>query len=116
MTEIEIVRIRVWDHEYYCRGYYRGGGWGDRNPEAGAAPRGDMVRLGILDLVALAATLAFALPIGLFGVQLLSNGRILLGITGIVVAVGLVAVEQYVWTPGDVPQDALSAGVRRLLP
>jgi hypothetical protein len=115
VTEIETVRIRVWNHAFYCRGISEGGG-GDRNPEAGAAPRGDMARLGILDLVALAATLAFALPIGLFGVQLLSNGRILLGIMGVVVAVGLVAVEQYVWTPADVPEDALSAVVRRLLP
>ena len=75
-----------------------------------------MVRLGMLDLVALAATLAFAIPIGLFGLQLLLEGRVLLGITGVAVAVGLVVVEQYIWTPSDVPQDALSAVVRRLLP
>lgn len=75
-----------------------------------------MDRLGLLDLVALAATLAFALPIGLFGVQLLQEGQLLVGTTGVAVGVGLVAVEQYVWTPGDVPQNALSAVVRRLLP
>ncbi|MFW5895851.1 MAG: DUF7533 family protein [archaeon] len=75
-----------------------------------------MARLGIVDLIALAATLAFAIPIGLFGLQLLLDGRRLAGITGVTVAVGLVVVEQYVWTPGDVPQDALSAVLRRLLP
>lgn len=75
-----------------------------------------MDRLGLLDLVALAATLAFALPIGLFGVQLLQEGQLLVGTMGVAVGVGLVAVEQYVWTPGDVPQNALSAVVRRLLP
>lgn len=75
-----------------------------------------MARLGILDLLALAATLAFALPIGLFGLQLLLDGRVLPGATGVAVAVGLVVVEQYVWTPGDLPEDALSALVRRLLP
>lgn len=75
-----------------------------------------MVRLGVLDLVALAATLAFALPIGLFGVHLLHDGRLLVGTTGVAVGVGLVAVEQYVWTPDDVPRNALSAVVRRILP
>ncbi|MBS3761487.1 DUF7533 family protein [Halodesulfurarchaeum sp.] len=75
-----------------------------------------MVRLGALDLVAIAATLAFAVPIGLFGVQLLHDGRLLVGLTGVAVGVGLVAIEQYVWTPGDVPQNALSALLRRLLP
>ncbi|MFB6132193.1 MAG: hypothetical protein ABEJ44_02155 [Halanaeroarchaeum sp.] len=75
-----------------------------------------MVRLGMLDMVALAVTLAFAMPIGVFGVRLLFEGRILPGITGVAVAVGLVVVEQFLWTPGDVPQDVLSAIVRRLLP
>ncbi|MFB6085315.1 MAG: hypothetical protein ABEJ84_00695 [Halodesulfurarchaeum sp.] len=75
-----------------------------------------MVRLGILDVIALAATLAFAVPIGLFGLRLLSGGRVLLGVTGLTVAVGLIALEQFLWTPGDVPQNALSAAIRRLLP
>lgn len=75
-----------------------------------------MVRQGVLDLVALAATLAFALPIGLFGVLLLVEGRLLPGITGVAVGVGLVVVEQYVWTPGDVPRTVLSSVVRRVLP
>lgn len=75
-----------------------------------------MVRLGILDLVGLAATLAFAVPIGLFGLQLLHQGRFLPGSIGISVAGGLIAVEQYIWTPGDMPQDALGAVLRRLLP
>ncbi|MFB6124827.1 MAG: hypothetical protein ABEJ59_02585 [Halanaeroarchaeum sp.] len=75
-----------------------------------------MVRLGVLEMLALAATLVFAVPIGLFGVQLLLDGRVLPGVTGVAVAVGLVVVEQYVWTPGDVPGDALSALLERLLP
>ncbi len=75
-----------------------------------------MGRQGILDLLALATTLAFAVPIGLFGLQLLYEGRHLPGSIGVAVAVGLVGVEQYLWTPGDLPQNAIDWVLRRLLP
>ncbi|UWG46524.1 putative membrane protein [Halanaeroarchaeum sp. HSR-CO] len=62
-----------------------------------------MERLGIVDLITLGTTLVFALPIGIYGLQLLLDGRTALGLTGISVAVGLVLVERLLWTPGDVP-------------
>jgi len=74
-----------------------------------------MTRLGLLDLLALGATLLFALPIGVFGVQLLLDGRTVVGLVGVAIAVGLVLVEQYLWTPGDVTGDVGSAIVSRLV-
>lgn len=73
-----------------------------------------MARLGILDLVALGATLAFALPIGVFGVHLLLAGRTGLGLAGLAVAVGLVLLERFLWTPGDLPGDLGAAIVDRV--
>ncbi|MFB6081818.1 MAG: hypothetical protein ABEJ67_03255 [Halanaeroarchaeum sp.] len=72
------------------------------------------MRLGILDLLALGATLLFALPIGAFGVQLLLRGEALLGAVGVGVAVGLVVAEQFLWTPGDLPSDAAAVAGRLL--
>ena len=74
-----------------------------------------MPRLGLLDLLALGATLLFALPIGVFGVQLLLDGRTVVGLVGVAIAVGLVLVEQYLWTPGDVTGDVGSTIVSRLV-
>lgn len=74
-----------------------------------------MSRLGLLDLLALGATLLFAIPIGVFGVELLLDGRTTVGLVGIAIAVGLVLVEQYLWTPGDLPWNVGSAIVSRLV-
>jgi hypothetical protein len=73
-----------------------------------------MDRLGILDWIALAATLAVAVPIGFFGVLSLVAGDLLLGGFGVGVALGLVALE-LVWTPGDLPKDLLQAAVGRFV-
>lgn len=61
------------------------------------------MRLGILQTVGLAATLIFALPVGIYGL-----GRVLAGETGlgallVVVAVLMVWLPQRVTTPGDLP-------------
>ena len=60
-----------------------------------------MKPLGIVDVFSLAATLLFAIPIGLFGLTLLLEGRRLLGLTGVAVALGLVLAERYLWSPED---------------
>jgi len=60
-----------------------------------------MKPLGIVDVVSLAATLLFAVPIGLFGLTLILEGRRLLGLTGVAVALGLVLAERYLWSPED---------------
>ncbi|WP_435180219.1 DUF7533 family protein [Halorussus sp. AFM4] len=58
---------------------------------------------GIIGTLQLAATLVFALPVGLLGVQLLLDGQRLLGGLFVVVAVAMVVLEEYLTTPTDVP-------------
>lgn len=59
--------------------------------------------LGIADTVQLAATLVFAVPVGVLGGQFLIEGRTFLGGAMVVVAVLMVAIQQYVTTPADIP-------------
>ena len=66
-----------------------------------------MAQLGVIDLLSLGATLLFAIPIGAFGLQLLVEGRVAVGVAGVLVAVGLVVVERVLWTPEDVVGDVL---------
>jgi len=61
---------------------------------------------GIVGTVTLAATLAFAIPVGLLGIEFLLDGRTLPGGGFLVLAVLMVAVEEYLTTPGDVPGEA----------
>jgi len=58
---------------------------------------------GILDTFGLAAALVLAIPIGLFGVEHLVRGELVAGVVYLGIAVGLVAVEQYLTTPTDIP-------------
>jgi hypothetical protein len=57
------------------------------------------MRLGIIDMVGLAATLIFALPVGNFGVDRLLAGEPAMGIGLIVVAVAMVVVPHYFMDP-----------------
>ncbi|MFC6874163.1 DUF7533 family protein [Halobellus marinus] len=61
------------------------------------------MRLGIAGTIQLAATLVFAAPVGIFGLSRLLAGETLLGAGLLAVAVGMVALPQYLTTPGDVP-------------
>jgi hypothetical protein len=61
------------------------------------------MRLGIAGTIQLAATLVFAAPVGIFGLTRLLAGETLLGGGLLAVAVGMVALPQYLTTPGDVP-------------
>jgi hypothetical protein len=74
-----------------------------------------MSRLGILDLLGLAATLVFAIPVGLFGIEKLLAGDLAVGLAGIGIAVAMVAVEQWLWTPGDVAGDTAQGMLDRVL-
>jgi hypothetical protein len=58
---------------------------------------------GILDLVGLAATLVFAIPVGLLGLQFLADGQVLWGGALLGIAALMVVVEEYVVTLGDLP-------------
>lgn len=58
---------------------------------------------GILGLVGLAVTLAFAIPVGLLGLDMLTKGNTLVGGTFLAFAVLMVLLQEYVTTPGDIP-------------
>ena len=69
---------------------------------------------GILDLVGLLATLVFALPVALFGLQRLAAGEPLMGAALIGIAVGMVLVEEYVTSPRDLPAEVASSAVGKV--
>jgi hypothetical protein len=48
-------------------------------------------------------TLAFAVPVGLLGLDMLSKGNTLVGGGFLAVAVLMVVLQEYLTTPGDVP-------------
>jgi hypothetical protein len=58
---------------------------------------------GILEMIGLGATLVFAIPIALFGAEHLVRGELIAGVAYVGIAIGMVAVEQYLTTPTDVP-------------
>jgi hypothetical protein len=59
---------------------------------------------GILGTIGLALTLAFAIPVALLGLQFLAlDGQPILGVAFLAIAVLMVAVEEYLTTPTDVP-------------
>jgi hypothetical protein len=59
--------------------------------------------LGIMDTVGLAATLIFAAPVGVFGVEKLLAGDAVLGGLLVLVAVLMVVLPQRLTTPTDLP-------------
>ena len=61
------------------------------------------MRLGILGTIQLAATVVFAAPVGIFGLTRLTEGDTLLGGGLVAVAVAMVALPQYLTTPGEIP-------------
>ena len=61
------------------------------------------VRLGILETVGLAASLVFAIPVGVAGVQFLLGDQPALGVVLVVVAILMVVIPRRVVTPDDVP-------------
>lgn len=63
--------------------------------------------LGILDMIGLAATLVFAIPAALLGVQKLLEGDQLLGGVLVAIAVLMVYLPQRLTTPQDLPGRAL---------
>ena len=62
-----------------------------------------MSKPGILGTLQLAATLVFALPVGLLGVDKLLSGETVVGAAFLGVAILMVVLEEYLTTPTDVP-------------
>jgi len=71
------------------------------------------MRLGILETVGLAATLVFAIPVGLYGVETLVSGNRLLGVGLLIVAVLMVVLPRRLTTPTDLPGAILERVVGR---
>jgi hypothetical protein len=61
------------------------------------------MRLGLLATIQLAATVVFAAPVGIFGLTRLTEGELLLGGGLLAVAIAMVALPQYLTTPGEIP-------------
>lgn len=59
--------------------------------------------MGITESVQLAASLIFAIPLGIFGIQTLLDGNTFLGGVVVVVAVLMVLLPRFLTTPTDVP-------------
>ncbi len=70
------------------------------------------MRLGLFDLIGLATTLVFALPLANFAVIRLLDGETALGVALLVVAAAMVVLPQYFLDPGRI----LRGLVRGLLP
>ncbi|SIQ72659.1 hypothetical protein SAMN05421858_0206 [Haladaptatus litoreus] len=64
------------------------------------------MKLGILDTVSLAATLVFALPIGLLGIERFIAGQTLLGGAFVAIAVLMIFLREWLTTPEDIPASA----------
>ncbi len=64
------------------------------------------MNLGILDTISLAATLVFALPIGLLGIERIIAGQTILGGVFLAIGVLMVVLREWLTTPEDVPASA----------
>lgn len=73
-----------------------------------------MAHLGVLDTIGLAASLVFALPVGVFGLNRLLDGQTLLGGGLVVVAVAMVWLPQKLTTPMDLPAEVVETAVGKV--
>ena len=67
--------------------------------------------MGITETVSLAATLIFAIPLGIFGVTTLLDGNTFIGGVVLVVAVLMVVLPRRLTTPTDVPASVAEKAV-----
>ena len=58
---------------------------------------------GLIDTIKLAAVLIFAIPAALAGLEFLTRGDTLVGATLLGLAIGLVALKQFLTLPTDIP-------------
>ncbi|WP_410765746.1 hypothetical protein [Haloferax sp. DFSO60] len=65
------------------------------------------MRLGILEMIGLGATLIFAIPVGIFGLTLLADGRMTLGGGMVALAILMVALPKFLTMPQDIPAMAV---------
>ncbi|MFB6126660.1 MAG: hypothetical protein ABEJ79_05100 [Halolamina sp.] len=72
--------------------------------------------IGIFDLVGLAATLMFAVPVGVYGLNRLLSGAPLVGGFFVVVAALMIALPQRLTTPQDLPGKVAELVVGAVVP
>ena len=65
----------------------------------------------ILGMVGLGATLVFAIPVALLGVEYVLTGKTTLGIALLIAAGLMIAIEEYVTTPDDIGSMAVKKTV-----
>lgn len=71
--------------------------------------------LGIRQMLALGGSLVFAIPLGIYAVEQLLAGDLLLGGAAIAVAVLMVVLPQYLTTPDDLPGKAADRAIDRVV-
>jgi hypothetical protein len=71
--------------------------------------------LGVMDMIGLAASLVFALPLANYAVSRLAAGEVALGAGLLVVAVAMVVLPQYFLDPGRILRGLLSGLLPRQL-
>lgn len=59
--------------------------------------------LGLLETVGLAASLVFAIPLGIYGFERIVSGETVLGGAFLLLALLMVLLPRYLTTPGDLP-------------
>lgn len=69
---------------------------------------------GIIGTVTLLGTVAFAIPVALFGLQKLGQGDTTLGVAFVAFAILMVLVEEHIMTPGDIPAEIASRTVGKV--
>ncbi|WP_255197901.1 DUF7533 family protein [Halorarius litoreus] len=69
----------------------------------------------IMGTIGLAATLALAIPIALFGLDLFLRGDRLLGGAALGIAVLMVLIEEYLTTPMDIPGKVAGATIGKVV-
>jgi len=70
---------------------------------------------GIIGQVQLLATLVFAVPVAMLGADFLLSGRVEMGLGFLLVAVLMVALEEYVTKPTDAAADAAKSAASRIV-
>ncbi|GAB3414827.1 hypothetical protein GCM10027435_10240 [Haloparvum alkalitolerans] len=66
------------------------------------------MKFGLLDMIGLAATMAFALPVGNYGLMRLLEGETALGAAMVVVAVAMVVLPQFFFDPARIARGLLA--------
>ena len=71
--------------------------------------------LGIRQMLALAGSLVFALPLSIYALEELFAGEVVAGVLYLAVAALMVLLPQYLTTPGDIPGKVADGAMDRVM-